>query len=220
MPFEFGPITAKDWELIGRGALTTLVLVLGTYSMGLVLASFGAATRTFHALRFIRPIFRGYIEIFRSTPLLVQLILVFFGLPLLVGTNVSAATAAVVTMSLYAGAYLSEIVWGGLSSVPRTQWEAGLSMGLKRRHLLRFFIVPQAIRVILPAAVGFAVVLVKNSALVSVLGFVDLTRAGRQAIEVTFEPFIIWLAVAAIYFVLCYPLSVFGQRLELKVRAR
>lgn len=220
MPFEFGPITTRDWVLIGQGALITIVLVLSTYTLGLVIASLSSATRVFRVLRFLRPVFRGYIEFFRSTPLLVQLILMFFGLPLLLGTNVSAATAAVVTLSLYAGAYLSEIVWGGLASVPRVQWEAGLSMGLKRRHLLRFFVVPQAVRVILPAAVGFAVVLVKNSALVSVIGFVDLTRAGRQAIEVTFEPFIIWMAVASIYFVLCYPLSKYGQRLELKVRAR
>lgn len=220
MPFEFGPITSRDWELIAQGALTTLVLVLSTFTIGLALASLSATARIFRVCRFVRPLLRGYIEVFRSTPLLVQLILVFFGLPLLVGTNVSAGTAAVVTMSLYAGAYLSEIVWGGLSSVPRTQWEAGLSMGLKRRDLLRHFIVPQAVRVILPAAVGFAVILVKNSALVSVLGFVDLTRAGRQAIEVTFQPFIIWMAVAALYFLMCYPLSVFGQRLETKVRAR
>jgi len=163
---------------------------------------------------------RGYIEVFRTTPLLVQLILVFFGLPLIVGRNVSAVSAAVVTLSLYAGAFLSEIVWSGVASVPRTQWEAGLSMGIRRRHLMRHVVVPQAVRVFVPAAVGFAVVLVKNSALVSVIGFTDLTKAGRQVIEVTFQPFLIWSVVALTYFLACFPLSRLGQSLEQKVRAR
>ncbi len=220
MPFEFQPILLADWLLLLRGTRTTLVLVTTTFATGLLIALINSVIRTFRALRPLRPFFRAYIETFRSTPLLVQLILLFFGLPIITGTNVSAGFAAFVTLSLYSGAYLSEIVWGGVASVPRTQWEAALAMGLKRRHVLGWCIGPQAVRVTVPALVGFAVVLVKNSALVSVLGYTDLTRAGRQTIEVTFEPFIIWFSVAAIYFAICYPVSKYGQRLEKKVRAR
>lgn len=218
--FEFGPIILKDWLTLGKGALLSVVLVGGTYSLGLLIAGVTTACRVFRVGRPFRPIVRGYIEMFRTTPLLVQLVLVFFGLPLIVGRNVSAVVAAVVTLSLYAGAFLSEIVWSGVASVPRTQWEAGLSMGMTRRHLMRHVVVPQAVRVFVPAAVGFAVVLVKNSALVSVIGFTDLTKAGRQVIEVTFQPFLIWSVVALTYFLACYPLSRLGQRLEQKVRAR
>jgi polar amino acid transport system permease protein len=121
---------------------------------------------------------------------------------------------------VYSAAYLSGIVWGAVESVPKVQWEASLSLGLTRRHLLARFIYPQALRVALPAATGFAVTLIKGSSLVTVIGFADLTHVGKQINELTFQPFIVYGVVVLGYFALCFPLSIVSQRLEGKVRAR
>ena len=154
-----------------------------------------------------------YIEAFQSTPLLMQLFLVFFGLPLL-GIDVSPWLAATVSLTLYASAYLTEIWRGCVDAIPRGQWDGSASLGLRYLAQLRLVILPQALRMAVPPTVGFLVQLLKSTALTSVVGYHELTKTGQILTNATFQPFTIYGLVALIYFALCYPLTSCARSLE------
>jgi len=154
-----------------------------------------------------------YIEAFQSTPLLMQLFLVFFGLPLL-GFDVSPWLAATVSLTLYASAYLTEIWRGCVDAIPRGQWDGSASLGLRYLAQLRLVILPQALRMAVPPTVGFLVQLLKSTALTSVVGYHELTKTGQILTNATFQPFTIYGLVALIYFALCYPLTSCARSLE------
>ena len=154
-----------------------------------------------------------YTELFQGTPLLMQLFLVFFGLPLL-GISVSPMLAAAVGLTLCASAFLGEIWRGCIDAIPRGQWDASASLGMGFVSQLRDVILPQALLIALPPTVGFLVQLVKATALTSIIGFVELTRTGDILSNATFEPFLIYGLVAVIYFAICYPLTIFARTLE------
>ena len=154
-----------------------------------------------------------YVHAVQGTPLLAWLFVFFFGLSI-VGVEVSPWIAAAASYSIYAGAFLGEIWRGALQAIPRTQWEAGASLGLSFPSQLRYIIVPQAIRLAIPPTVGFLVQLIKNTSLAAVIGFVELTREGQLTTAVTFRPFAVYLTVAALYFLLCFPLAQWSRRLE------
>ena len=209
---EFGPdevfylLFAARWTIL----LTAASLVFGSL-IGLALA----------ILRIIpfRPanlLALAYVNLIQGTPLLGQLFVFFFGLSI-IGLDVGAWPAAVTAFSLYAGAFLAEIWRGSLQSVPKTQWEASASLALTYVQRLRYVIIPQALRISLPPTVGFVVQLVKNTSLAALIGFVELTRAGQIINAATFAPLKVYLTVAAIYFVICFSLSMASQRLERKL---
>jgi polar amino acid transport system permease protein len=125
--------------------------------------------------------------------------------------------AAGVAFSIYASAFLADIWRGCVQAVPRTQWEASAALGLGFGQQLRYVIVPQAFRIAIPPTVGFLVQLVKNTSLASVIGFVELTREGQITTGATFRPFTIYGIVAVLYFLICFPLSQWSQRLERKL---
>ena len=154
-----------------------------------------------------------YVEMFQSTPLLMQLFLVYFGLPML-GIDVSAWLAAAVCLTLYSSAYLSDIWRGGVEAIPAGQWDGSASLGLHTLQQLRLVILPQAARIAIPPTVGFLVQLVKSTALASIVGYHELTRTAQILTNATFQPFVIYGMVALIYFALCYPLTVWSRRLE------
>jgi polar amino acid transport system permease protein len=156
---------------------------------------------------------RAYISLFQGTPLLLQLFLVFFGLPLL-GWQITAWTAAAFGLTLYASAYLAEIWRGGVEALPVGQWEAGRALGLKPIPLLLRVILPQALRITLPPAVGFLVQLIKATAVTSIIGFSEMMRAANALNNVTFEPFTVYGFVCAIYFALCFPLTTWSRRMK------
>ncbi|MBI2735468.1 MAG: amino acid ABC transporter permease [Rhodospirillales bacterium] len=155
----------------------------------------------------------GYIQLIQGTPLLIVLFLSYFGLGIL-GYKLDPLVAAGISFTLYAAAFLGEIWRGCIEAVPKTQWEASDCLGLNSFQQYAYVILPQALRIAIPPTVGFMVQIVKNTSLASVIGFVELARAGQIVNNSTFEPFAIFTAVAAIYFVLCYPLSVAARRLE------
>ena len=155
----------------------------------------------------------GYINLIQGTPLLGQLFVFFFGLPLF-GLSVDAWTAAALAMSIYASAFFGEIWRGSLQSVPLRQWEAGASLGLTYRQRLAYVIIPQAVRISIPPTVGFIVQLVKNTSLAALIGFIELTRASQIMAAATFAPLQVYLAAAGIYFVICFGLSHVSQSLE------
>jgi polar amino acid transport system permease protein len=158
----------------------------------------------------------AYVQVFQGTPLLMQLFLAYFGLALF-GLKVSAWFAASLALTLYASAFLTEIWRGCVASIPKGQWEASASLALSFGEQLRYVIFPQALRISLAPTVGFLVQVVKGTALASVIGFIELTKAGTMITNATFKPFIVYSCVALMYFMLCFPISVWSRRLERKI---
>jgi len=166
----------------------------------------------------LRGIAWAYIQVIQGTPLLIVLFLSYFGLGIL-GYKLDPLVAAGISFTLYAGAFLGEIWRGCIEAVPKTQWEASDCLGLHTFQQYAYVILPQALRIAIPPTVGFMVQIVKNTSLASVIGFVELSRAGQIVNNSTFEPFAIFACVGAIYFVLCYPLSLAARSLERRVHA-
>jgi len=160
----------------------------------------------------------GYVQLFQGTPLLMQLFLSYFGMALL-GFNTSAWTAAAVALTLYTSAFLAEIWRGCVAAVPRGQWEASGALALNFGEQLRHVILPQALRIAVPPTVGFLVQVVKGTALASVIGFVELTKAGTMITNATFRPFLVYGFVALFYFALCFPVSLYARGLERRLHA-
>lgn len=168
------------------------------------------------ASRIARLFAKGYIELFQGTPLLMQLFLAFFGLGLF-GVDVPAWLAAGVALVLWTAAFLAEIWRGCVESIAKGQWEASSSLGMGYIQQMRWVILPQALKVAVPPTVGFSVQVVKGTALTSIIGFVELSKAGTVVTNATFQPFIVYGLVALIYFALCWPLSKSSQVLERKL---
>ena len=162
------------------------------------------------------PLVSGYVQLFQGTPLLMQLFLAYFGLALF-GVNVSPWVAAALALTLYSSAFLTEIWRGCVNAVPKGQWEASTALALNLGEQLRWVIGPQALRVAVPPTVGFLVQVVKGTALASVIGFIELTKAGTMITNATFAPFKVYACVALMYFAICYPISAWSLRLERKL---
>ena len=158
----------------------------------------------------------GYVQLFQGTPLLMQLFLAYFGLALF-GINVSPWVAAALALTLYTSAFLTEIWRGCVAAVHKGQWEASSALALNLREQLRYVIGPQALRVAVPPTVGFLVQVIKGTALASVIGFVELTKAGTMITNATFRPFTVYACLALMYFALCYPISAWSKSLERKL---
>jgi len=156
-----------------------------------------------------------YVQVFQGTPLLMQLFLAYFGIALL-GIDVSAWTAASVALTLYTSAFLTEIWRGCVASIPKGQWEASGSLALNFTEQMRHVILPQAVRIAIAPTVGFLVQVIKGTALASVIGFVELTKAGSMISNATFKPFVVFSCAALLYFVLCFPVSLYAKNLERK----
>ncbi len=168
------------------------------------------------ARRWVQLLSRGYIELFQGTPLLMQLFIAFFGLGLF-GIDVPAWLAAGVALVLWTAAFLAEIWRGCVESIAKGQWEASASLGMGYLQQMRYVILPQALKVAVPPTVGFSVQVVKGTALTSIIGFVELSKAGSIVTNATFQPFTVYGLVALIYFALCWPLSKSSQLLERKL---
>jgi polar amino acid transport system permease protein len=153
-----------------------------------------------------------YIAAFQGTPLLMQLFLVFFGLPL-IGFRIEPWSAAVVSLTLFASAFLAEIWRGGVQAIPRGQWDAAASLGLHYVRQLRLVIMPQALGITRAPTVGFLVQLVKSTALTSIIGFDELLRTSNAINNATFQPFTVYGLGALIYFCLCFPLTRYARLL-------
>jgi polar amino acid transport system permease protein len=159
---------------------------------------------------------KSYVEVFQGTPLLMQLFLAFFGLGLL-GIEVPAWLAAGLALILWSAAFLAEIWRGCVEAIARGQWEAAGSLGMSYLQQMHYVVLPQAFRIAIPPTVGFSVQVVKGTALTSIIGFVELSKAGSVVTNATFQPFTVYGLVALIYFALCWPLSKSSQILERKL---
>lgn len=191
--------------------LLSLVSFIGGAIVGLVLLFMRISKK-----KSLRVFSKYYVELFQGTPLLMQLFIAFFGLGL-VGIDVPAWLAAGITIILWAAAFLTEIWRGCVEAVAKGQWEASASLGMGRFQQMRYVILPQALRVAIPPTVGFAVQVIKGTAVTSIIGFVELSKAGTIVTNATFQPFTVYGLVALIYFALCWPLSKSSQILERKL---
>lgn len=205
---------AGDLESLLRGALWTLALcvtsgVIGTL-VGLVLGL--AATSP---SRIARGIATAYVYFIRGIPLLIIVFFAYFGVPLLFPSlSLSAFATAVIALSVFTAAYMAEIFRGSINAVPKGQWEAADALGLGYVRKLRHVVLPQAMRIVVPPAIGFLIALVKDSSLVTVIGFVELTHAGTIVSNLTADPILTYSVVAVIYFVICYGISRLGRFYE------
>ena len=198
-------LDAGKWTL----ALSLIAFVLGgIVGMAILFARIASN-------RVLRAATKAYIELFQGTPLLMQLFVVFFGLSL-AGIDVSPWLAAAVGLTLFTSAYLAEIWRGCVEAVPKGQWEASASLAMSYSEQMRHVILPQALRIAIAPTVGFSVQVVKGTAVTSIIGFAELTKTGSMLANATFQPFLVFGLVAAGYFALCYPLSLYAKSLERK----
>jgi len=165
----------------------------------------------------LRKITSWYIKVFQGTPLLMQLFLAFF-MPGIFGFNVDPWMAAALGLSFNASAFLGEIWRGAIEVVPKGQTEAARSLGLGYFTNMFLVVIPQAIKIAIPPTIGFLVQLIKGTSLASIIGFVELTRAAQIINNATFRPFTIFTMVAAVYFIVCFPLSAWSKHMEEKLR--
>jgi len=205
------------WDILRNllnAAVWTVVLSLIAFFGGGVVGLAVLFLRT-SKVRALRLATQGYINLFQGTPLLMQLFLAFFGLATL-GIEVSPWFAAGLGLTLYTSAFLAEIWRGCVEAIPKGQWESSASLAMTYVEQMRYVILPQALRIAIPPTVGFSVQVVKGTALASIIGFVELTKAGSMITNATFAPFTVYGTVAVLYFALCYPLSWYAHRLEVR----
>lgn len=195
---------------------TVILTALALGGGGLV--GFGVALARVSRHPALRLAAGAYIQLIQGIPVLMILFLSFYGLALM-GYHLWPIVAAGVSMTVYASGYLAEIWRGCIEAVPKPQWEGSESLAMTRAQQYRYVILPQALRIALPSTVGFAVQVVKNTSVASLIGFVELARAGQLVTNATFQPFRVFLTVAALYFAICYPLSLLSRRLERRLHA-
>jgi polar amino acid transport system permease protein len=206
------------WGLIWQGLVVTVYYTVATVIAGLAIGLITGILRT-TAPRWVTIPLRGYIEVFRCTPLLVQLVWVYYALPVLIGVDMSAAVACFITLSLYAGAFYAEIFRGGIEAVDNGQWEAGRAIGMRRGRIFRRIVLPQAIQVMIPSFINQTILQLKNTSLVSVVAVGDLLYQGSVITAASYRPLEVYTAIAVIYFLVLFPLTLVADRVELRLGA-
>jgi His/Glu/Gln/Arg/opine family amino acid ABC transporter permease subunit len=205
--------------LLLRGALVTVEFTVVSALFGIVIGLIVALARISR-----NPLLRGistaYVEFFRGTPLLVQIFIIAFGLPALLGdwANMPEFVAGVLALSINSGAYTSEIFRAGIQAISRGQMEAGRSLGLSYAQTMWFVIIPQAIRVVVPPLGNELIALLKDSSLVSIIAVTDLMRAGREITGTTVRPFETYTLVALFYLCMTLPLTLLVRAAERRMK--
>lgn len=209
-------LSLVDLIAFAQGLQWTLILVALSFLFGGLLGLILALLRT-SGFAPVRLLASAFLQLVQGVPLLALLMFFYFGMPVFLGVEVPSLVAVTVAFSIYSGVFLGEIWRGGIQAVKYTQWEAAASLGLSRWEQLVFVIAPQALKISLPATVGFLVQLIKGTSLASVVGFVELTRAGQIASAATFQQLLVYSIIAAIYFAICFPLTQWSRSLEARL---
>jgi polar amino acid transport system permease protein len=199
--------------ILFTGFVNTLTLSIATIVLGTALGLVVGVLRAARVPALRMPL-RIYLEVVRGSPLLVQMLFIYFGAAYLGLRGVETFIAALVALTLYEGALISEIFRAGIEAVPRGQREAARSIGLSRLQIERYVILPQTVTIVLPPLVGQYIGLVKDTALATAIGYFELVREGQAIIDRIGMPIEVFIVIAAIYFVICYPMSLVARRLE------
>jgi len=210
--FDFTVIMA-NWRYLAMGIVITALVTCSALACSLPIAGLLATCRL-SRFRGLRLLATAYVTLFRNTPTLVQLIWVYYCLPILAGVDIPAIQACILALTLSAGAYLGEILRGGIKSIDAGQFEAARTVGLSPFQTMRTVIFPQALRRVLAPTVNEIVTLVKFSSLVSVLGVADLTYQAQVLSSTTFRPIEIFTVLGLEYLMICTVISALAQRLE------
>ncbi|MDU2063542.1 MAG: amino acid ABC transporter permease [Sporomusaceae bacterium] len=212
MNFDF-QLIVNSFPLLLLGAGVTIEITTLSVAFGLLIGMFVGIARLSKQKLFSYPA-AVYVDFIRGTPLLVQIFLIYFALPIIVGQRIDPFIAAITACSINSGAYVAEIFRGGIQSIDKGQMEAGRSLGMTWAQTMRFIIMPQAFKRIIPPLGNEFIAMLKDSSLVSVIGFEELTRRGQLIIARTYGSFEIWLAVAFIYLMMTLTISRFIAYLE------
>ncbi|MBM7688327.1 glutamine ABC transporter permease [Enterococcus ureilyticus] len=204
----------KDWRLFADAFLYTILLAIGSLIVAMLLGIFFGSLSTMHN-KLLNLISRIYVEFFQNTPLLIQFIVVYYGFPLISPMlTFSTTTIAIICVGLYHGAYISEVVRSGIGAVPKGQFEAAYSQGFSYGKTMRYVVLPQAWRIMLPPLTNQIVNLIKNTSTVAIISGADVmfTANSWSSINLNYIPA---FAVAGfLYFILCFPLANFARKLE------
>ncbi|KLU25290.1 cysteine ABC transporter permease [Caballeronia mineralivorans PML1(12)] len=215
MPAWLHLMVESLWPLLYAGLVFTVPLTIASFALGLTLAFVTALVRLFGPQWAVK-IAQFYVWLIRGSPLLVQLFVIFYGLPN-VGIVLDPLTAAIIGFSLNVGAYNSEVIRGAVESIPNGQWEAAYSMGMTRSQALRRTVLPQAARVALPALANSFIALIKDTSLAAVLTVPEIFQAAQRIASVTYEPLILYTEAALIYLVFSSVLSSAQVQLEIRL---
>ena len=202
---------AQFW-LLAQGLAWTLALSAAGFVLG-GFGGLGVALCRSSGLKWLETLASFFIEVFRGTPLLLQLFIVYYGVGLL-DISVSPWMAVSVALMLHASAFLGEIWRGSIQAVPAGQTEAATALGIHYATRMRYIILPQALKVSVPATIGFLVQLLKGTSLAAIIGFTELSRTGTLLSNITYRPLLIYGIVGLIYFAVCWPLSRLGRAME------
>lgn len=214
----FFSLLKDTYPLLLKGLWLTIVLTVVSLAIALVLGLIFGFLRVSDS-RILRGIGVIYVDVFRGTPLLVQAFFIYFGIPAALGFTMPAMTAGIITLSLNAGAYITEIIRGGIQAVDKGQMEAARSLGMGYLPSMRKVVLPQAFRTMMPSFVNQAVITLKDTSILSVIGIAELTQTGKIIIARNFESFNMWLIVGIFYFVVIMALTKLSDRLEKRITA-
>ena len=210
--WNFGILEQYSWLFV-RGLGFTIVFTIITIAVGLVVGLLAGIARLSKNRLVNWPVV-AYIELFRCTPLLVQLVWFYYALPVIIGIQLPANIAGGMVLALYTGAFYAEIFRGGIVSIDRGQWDAARSLGLRPWPILRTVILPQAIRLMIPPFINQSVIQLKNTSLVSVIAVPDLLYQGELITAATYRPLEVYTIVAILYFVILFPATLLAQAVE------
>ena len=213
---SFFGLLKSTFPILLEGLEMTLILTVVSIAIALVLGVIFGLFRVSRSI-WLRAIGTTYVDIFRGTPLLVQAFFIYFGIPSALEFQMTALTAGIITLSLNAGAYMTEIVRGGILSVDKGQMEASRSLGIGYLPTMRKVILPQAIRTMIPSYVNQFVITLKDTSILSVIGIAELTQTGRLIIARNYQSFTMWLIIGIIYFIVIMALTKLSDRLEKRI---
>jgi polar amino acid transport system permease protein len=199
-------LIVRSFPLLLLGAGVTVQITALSVGFGLLIGMFVSLARL-SKIAPLKLLARIYVDFIRGTPLLVQIFLIYFALPIVTGQRIDPFVAAITACSINSGAYVAEIFRAGIQSIDKGQMEAGRSLGMTWAQTMRFIIMPQAFKRIIPPLGNEFIAMLKDSSLVSVIGFEELTRRGQLIIARTYGSFEIWLTVAFIYLVMTFTIS-------------
>jgi polar amino acid transport system permease protein len=210
--WDFSFLWAYRW-LILAGLGVTIAYTVGTILLGLAIGLVTGLLRLSRNPMITAPLV-AYVEIFRCTPLLVQIVWFYYALPVVLGIDIPAHLAAVLVLSLYTGAFYAEIIRGGVNSIERGQWDAARAIGMRRNQVMRHVILPQAVKRMIPPFMNQSIIQLKNTSLVSTIAVADLLYEGTIITAATYRPLEVYTMVAIIYFLVLFPLTLAAQQVE------
>jgi polar amino acid transport system permease protein len=216
--WDFSFLWHYRW-LILWGLWITILYTIVTIVIGMVIGLVVGLLRL-SSNKFITLPLTGYVEVFRCTPLLVQIIWFYYAFPVVIGVDIPGVIAAGMVLSLYTGAFYAEIVRGGVNSIERGQWDAARSLGLRYLPLLRLVVLPQAFRRMIPPFMNQSIIQLKNTSLVSTIAVADLLYEGQMITAATYRPLEVYTMIAVLYFLVLFPLTLAAQEVERRLAGK